>query len=147
MLVAVDGEWVNEHFARLAEVIQEYDEALTLQWIPPGQRDEEADRKNPYRIFDTRSNRVVMFASELDTPQDILARLWGADNTKNDVLGNLDANNAASEALRLKERMDEDDLKKDFVAFLVGTKKNYVTTRNPITGEKVKFDTMFRRMT
>lgn len=147
MLVAVDGEWVNEHFARLAEIIQEYDPALTLQWIPPGQRDEEADRKNPYRIFDTRSNAVVMFASELDTPQDVLARLWGADNTKNDVLGNLDANNAAAEAFRLKERMDEDDLRKDFVAFLVGTKKNYVTTRNPITGEKVKFDTMFRRMT
>jgi hypothetical protein len=145
MLVAVDGEWVNEHFARLAEVIQEYDEALTLQWIPPGQRDEEADRKNPYRIFDTRSNRVVMFASELDTPQDILARLWGADNTKNSVLENLDANNAAAEALRLKEKMDEDDLRKDFVAFLIGTKKNYINTTNPITGEKVKFDDQIRR--
>lgn len=145
MLVAVDGEWVNEHFARLAEVIQEYDRALALQWIPPGQRDEEADRKNPYRIFDTRSNRVVMFASELDTPQDILARLWGADNAKNDVLSNLDANNAAAEALRLKERMDEDDLRKDFVAFLIGTKKNYINTTNPITGEKVKFDDQIRR--
>lgn len=145
MLVAVDGEWVNEHFARLAEVIQEYDRALALQWIPPGQRDEEADRKNPYRIFDTRSNRVVMFASELDTPQDILARLWGADNSKNDVLSNLDANNAAAEALRLKERMDEDDLRKDFVAFLIGTKKNYINTTNPLTGEKVKFDDRIRR--
>lgn len=145
LIVSEDGQWVNEHFARLAEIINEYDPALSLQWIPPGQRNEEADRKNPYRIFDTRSNSVVMFASELDTPEGILARLWGADNTKNSVLENLDANNAASEAFRLKERMDEDALKQDFVAHLIGTKKNFINTTNPVTGEKVKFDDQLRR--
>ena len=107
-VVTDDGQWVNEHFARLAEVIKDYDEYLELQWIPPGQRTEEADRKNPYRIIDSRSGYVVMFASERESAEQILARLWGADNKNGSVLDRLEIENNATEALRLKERMDED---------------------------------------
>lgn len=146
MTVGEDGQWVNEHFARLAEVIKDYDEALELQWIPPGQRTEEADKKNPYRIIDSRSNSVVMFASERDTAEQILARLWGADNQQGSVLDRIDIENAAAQALKYKEQMDEAELKKDFTAFLIGTKKNYIKTQNPITGEKVKFDDQLRRI-
>src|SRR3954463_6866390 len=98
-VVTNDGQWVDGHYARLAEVIQDYDEYLELQWIPPGQRSEEADKKNPYRIIDSRHGNVVMFASDLDTPQSILARLWSADNGQGNVLERLDAENAAAEAL------------------------------------------------
>jgi len=146
LIVTDDGQWVNEHFARLAEVIKDYDPYLELQWIPPGQRTEDADRKNPYRIIDSRSGYVVMFASELDTPNKILARLWGADNKNGSVLERMDAENAANEALRLKEKMDEEEMRRDFTAFLIGTKKNYIKTRNPITGEFVKFDDQLRRI-
>jgi hypothetical protein len=146
LIVSEDGQWVNEHFARLAEVVNDYDANLELQWIPPGQRTEEADKKNPYRIFDNRSLSIVMFASELDTPQSILARLWGADNANGSVLTRLDAENAATEALKMKERMDDDEMKKDFAAFLIGTKQNYIHTRNPITGEKMKMDDQLRRI-
>ena len=145
-VVTDDGQWVNEQFARLAEVIKDYDPYLELQWIPPGQRTDDADRKNPYRIIDSRSGYVVMFASEVDTPNSILARLWGADNKHGSVLDRLDAENAANEALRLKEQMDDEEMRKDFTAFLIGTKKNYIKTINPITGEKVKFDDQLRRI-
>lgn len=145
-VVGNDGSWVNEKFAQLAEIIQDYDPYLELQWIPPGQRDEEQDKKNPYRIIDNRSGYIVMFASDRDTPESILARLWGADNTRGNVLESLDAQNAAAEAFRLKERMDEEELKKDFAAFLVGSNKNYHHLKHPVTGEKMKLDDELRRM-
>lgn len=146
-LIALDdGQWVNEHFHRLAEIVHDYDEYLELRWIPPGQRETEAEKKNPYLILDTRSNYIVMFASERDNPETILARLWSADNGQGSVLDRLDAENAAAEAFKLKERMDEEDLKKDFVAHLIANKKNYIHERNPITGEKIKFDDQLRRL-
>lgn len=146
MIVTDDGQWVNEHFARLAEVIKDYDEFLELQWIPPGQRTEEADKKNPYRIIDSRSGYVVMFASERDSAEHILARLWSADNGRGNVLDRMEAENAAREALRLKEEMDIQEMQQDFAAFLIGTKKNYIKATNPITGEKLKLDDQLRRI-
>lgn len=140
------GIWVDDKFQRLAEIIKDYDQWLELRWIPPGQRETDAEKKNPYCIIDTRSNYIVMFASERDTPESILARLWSADNKNGSVLDRVDAHNAAQEAFRLKEKMDEEEMKKDFVAWLIGTKKNYINTRNPITGEKVKFDDQLRRI-
>lgn len=144
LIVSEDGQWVNENFARLAEIVNEYDDGLILQWIPPGQRDEEADKKNPYRIFDTRSNTVVMYASNTDTPETILARLWGADNQRGSVLERLDAENTARQALELKKQIDEAELAQDFAAFLISTKKNYIDTINPITGKRMKVDDQLR---
>jgi hypothetical protein len=138
--------WVDDNFQRLAEIIKDYDPYLELRWIPPGQRETDAEKKNPYCIVDTRSNYIVMFASERDTPESILSRLFQADNKHGSVLDRLDADNAAKEAFRLKSLMDEEELKKDFTAFLIGTKQNYIKTRNPITGEKVKFDDQLRRI-
>lgn len=147
MMIATEGgEWVNEDFARLAEVVRDYDEYLELRWIPPGQRDTDAEKKNPYCIIDTRSNYIVMFASERDTPQTILARLFTADNKHGSVLDRIDAENAAAEILSLKAKMDEEEMKKDFVSWLMQSEQNYIKVNHPITGEKVKFDDQLRRI-
>ena len=145
-IVTESGEWVNEDFQRLAEIVKDYDEYLELKWIPPGQRDTDADKKNPYCIVDTRSNYIVMFASERDTPQSILARLWSADNNRGSVLDRIDAENAAAEAFKLKSQIDDEEMKKDFTAWLMGTKKNIIKTTNPVTGEKLKLDDQLRRI-
>jgi len=145
-IVTENGEWVNEDFQRLAEIVKDYDEYLELRWIPPGQRETDADKKNPYCIIDTRSNYIVLFASERDTPESILARLFQSDNKHGSVLDRIDAENAAKEAFRLKEKMDEEELKKDFVAWLIGTKQNFIKTTNPVTGEKLKLDDQLRRL-
>jgi hypothetical protein len=144
-VVTDDGQWVNEHYHRLAEIIQDYDPCLELQWIPPGQRTDEADKKNPYRIVDTRSDSVVMFASERDSAEEVLARLWGADNANGSVLDRMEARNNAAEAFNLKKKMEEDEMKRDFVDFLIGTKKNYIDVTHPVTGEKLKLDDQLRR--
>lgn len=145
-ILTENGEWVSEDFQRLAEIIKDYDPYLELRWIPPGQRDSDADKKNPYCIVDTRSNYIVMFASERDNPQTILARLWSADNGRGSVLDRIDAENAAAEAFRLKSQLDEEEMKKDFAAWLIGTKKNFIHTTNPVTGEKLKLDDQLRRI-
>ena len=145
-VVTEDGQWVNEHFHRLAEIIQDYDPNLELQWIPPGQRDTDEEKKTPYRVIDRRGNYIVCFASERDSAEDILARLWGADNKHGSVLDRMEAKNAAVEAFKLKERMDEAEMQKDFAAYLIGTKKNYIKTTNPVTGEKLKLDDQLRRI-
>lgn len=145
-VVTDDGTWVNEHYHRLAEIIKDYDPNLELQWIPPGQRDTDEEKKAPYRIIDVRGNYVVMYASERDSAQEILARLWGADNKNGNVLDRMEIRNAAIEAFQLKEKMDEEGTKREFVEWLIGTKQNYIKTRNPVTGEKMKLDDQLRRL-
>lgn len=102
---ADDGSFVSDKYERLARVVKEYDPWLELRYIPPAMRTR--DDKKPYCVVDTRGGHAVLFASELDTPEQILARLFGADNAKGNVLDGLEAHNAAVEALRLREQMDE----------------------------------------
>lgn len=123
---AETGHWVNEHFERLARVITDYDPQFELRWIPPEHRATEADRKKPYVVWDTYTNNPVLYASDLDTPEDVLARLFDADNKYGNVLDRLDAHNAAVQAMRLKEQMDLAEERKEYTAFLMGTKKNYI---------------------
>ena len=120
------GVWVNEHFERLARVVQDYDPQFELRWIPPAARTDPEDRKKPYVIWDLFTNTPVLFASELDTPEDILARLFDADNKQGDVLQRLDAHNAAVKAMQMKEQMDAAEEKREYIEFLIGTKKNYI---------------------
>ena len=119
--------WISAEFQRLAEIVQDYDHNLELRWIPPELRSDPQDKKSPYCIWDTKYNHVVMFASELDTPVDILARLFDIDNKNGDVLSRLSAQNAAKRAMLLKEEMDAREEAMDFSAFVFGNEKNYWT--------------------
>lgn len=132
--------WVSEEFSRLAEVIQDYDPHLELRWIHPSQRTTAVDRAAPYCIFDTRSNYIVMYATELDTPAEILGRLFDADNKHGDVLKRMDAQNAAVKALEMKKHIDAAEEAKDLAAFAIGNEKN-VWKHNG-----VKFDAEMRRL-
>lgn len=102
---ADDGTWISEKYERLAKVVQDYDPGLELRYIPPAVRTRED--KKPYCVFDTRSGHAVLFASELDTPEQILAQLFGADNAKANVLDKIEAHNAAVEALETRQRIDQ----------------------------------------
>lgn len=136
-----DGHWVSEHFERLARVVKDYDPQFELRWIPPEHRTDPEDRKKPYVIWDTVTNTPCMYASELDTPEDILTRLFLGDNTKGNVLERLDAHNAAVQALQMKEQMDEAEERQDYISWLVGTNKNYIQL-----GKGRKVDDQLRRI-
>lgn len=135
----VDGEWL-----RLAEIISDYDQWLELRWIPPENRTR--DDKAPYCVVDTRppGEYVVLHATELDRPHEILARIFDADNANGDALTRMENRNTAAELMRLKDRIDTKEMQKDFAAFLMGTEKNFIDTRNPLTGKMLHLDDQLR---
>lgn len=120
------GIWVSEHYERLARVVQDYDPQFELRWIPVAARIDPDDRKKPYVIWDLVTNTPVFYASELDTPEDILTRLFIGDNSKGNVLDKIEAHNAAIMAMNMLEDLDRREEKMDKVAFLMGTEKNYI---------------------
>jgi hypothetical protein len=144
---ASDGRWVNENFMRLAEILHDYDSSIELRWIPPDQRTRED--KKPYCVVHKQKDGkeyAILHASELDDPRKILAQVWSADNAKGDVLKQLENQEAAERAFELKKQMDIAEARRDFAAFLMGTKKNFIKTDNPVTGEKgMKLDSELRR--
>jgi hypothetical protein len=121
---AEDGRWVNESYARLAEIVKDYDATLELRWIPPDRRTRED--KKPYVIIDTRINEPVLYASELDTPEEILARLFDADNKYGNVLTRLENRNKAVEIFDAKKQMEKMEEATDYAEFLFKSPLNTV---------------------
>lgn len=143
-----DGQWVSEKFERLARVIKDYDPNLELRWIPPAKRTRED--KKPFCVvhFNPQNGAeyVVLHASELDSPEDILARLWGADSKTGDVLAKLDIHNDAAEALRLKDQQDRMAEATDRAEFLHRSPINYLRWGKDAEGRPIKMDDERRRL-
>ena len=121
---AQDGRWVDDNYARLAEVVHDYDNYLQLRWIPPEHRTR--NDKKPYVIVDTRTESPVLYASELDTPQEILTSLFMGDNKRGDVLARMEAMEAAQKALQYKEQMEQYEQAADEAKFLLQTPLNSI---------------------
>lgn len=117
-------EWVSAEFQRLAEVVNDYDHHLFLEWIPPERQFDLDDKRKCFRILDDRTNTIVLYADSLSNPPDILARLWSMDSKHGNVLARMDTHNAAVEALKLKEKIDESEKIQDFVAFIAKNTKS-----------------------
>lgn len=131
-----EGYFVSDKWLRLSEILHDYNPDLELRWIPPANRSD-GDRSRPYAIVHSPHGRpayVVMFAGELDEPQAILARIFAGDTSRNNVLGNLDAKEAARQAFELHERADRMAELEDQARWFAGTHKNWVTMPN---GEKI----------
>lgn len=121
MLVpAEDGHWVNEKFARISEIISDFDHRLQLVWIPPENRT--AFDTKPYGILHTADNglqKMVMFIREEDLDERILAHLFLNDTERHDVIARLEAEELAQQVMRNKEKMEEAEARKDFIATVV----------------------------
>lgn len=139
-----DGQWVSEEFERLACVIQDYDHYLQLRWIPPAHRTRED--KKPYVIVDTRTNNPVMYASELDSPKQILGRLFMADNKNGSVLDRIEAENRAQEALDMKAKLDLYEEAMEKAKFLIQKRKNYTLMGRDENNRLIKLDDQLRRI-
>lgn len=119
-----DGRWVNADFERLARNIKEYNSDLELRWIPPENRTRED--KAPYIIIDTKTNQSILHASELDTPAEILTRLYLADSKNGNVLERIEAHNLAVMNLKAQEWNDEREDMRDQARFLFFSPLNTV---------------------
>jgi hypothetical protein len=65
-----------------------------------------------------------MYFDNLNSPQEILARLWSADQSHNSPVTEMEIKNAAAEALKLRKNLDEIEAQKDFSNFLIGNTKS-----------------------
>lgn len=119
-----DGRWVSADFERLARNIQDYDPTLELRWIPPANRTRED--KKPYCVVDTRTQSVVLYASELDTPVEILTRLYLADDKNGSPLDRIEAHNLAIKNLQVQEWLDEREEMAEQARFLMFTPLHWV---------------------
>ena len=117
-------EWVSAEFANLAEVLSDYDHNLVLEMVPVAEWGNLIDKSKVFRVVDTRKNQIVLYADSLASPQDILARVWSMDQQHNKVVTNLDARNAAAQALQMKRHLDEIEAQKDFNLFLARNTKS-----------------------
>lgn len=120
--VATDeGYFVSQKHQQIAEIINDYEPTLALVWIPPDKR-EPGD--SPFAVMHSPVGvppYIVFHADECD--ERILERIFAADQAHNDVLTQLDIKNAAVEAMRLKQQMDEADEKKEIVKSIVKSPK------------------------
>lgn len=126
MLVpAEDGHWVNEKFARIAEIINDFDHRLQLVWIPPESRTE-TDTK-PYGVLHTNNEgaqHLVMVIAEDELDERVLEHLFLNDTERHDVLARQEAKELAATVLRNREKMEEMEARKDFIATVVGSHKH-----------------------
>lgn len=137
---ANDGRWVDENFARMAEIIHDYDHGLEFRWIPPEHRQTMLDKKQCYVVWDTRTNTPVMYASETDTPEGILTRLFAGDNAKHNVVKNLEAAEKAKKLMQMKEWLEEREAMQDEALFWFKNQKSVVWK------DGIKYDEHFRRI-
>lgn len=117
----IDG-WISEKFSILAEIVAEYDRNLELRWIPPNNRTR--DDKKPYVVVDKRSNYPVIYASDLDIPEQILASIIEGDNKNGDVLRKLEAQEAAAKLFQYKKYLIDMEEAADEVEFMVKSPLN-----------------------
>lgn len=117
-------EWVSQEFQNLAHVLNDYDENLFLEMVPKEHWDDLIDKSKIFRVVDTKRNAIVCYASVIDSPQDILARVWTMDQDKNDVVAQMDAKNRAAEALMLNKHAEELEAQKDLSLFIAKNTKS-----------------------
>ena len=120
-------QYVSQEFQNLAQVIYDYDQNLRLEMIPFEQHHNLIDKSKVFRIVDLRNKTVVMTFDSLTRPDEILARLWSQDLDKNDVVGLMDARNAAVEALNNEKIIAQREEAKLLSAFIIkNTKSRWV---------------------
>jgi hypothetical protein len=117
-------DWISQEFANLAEVLHDYDRHLALEMVPVAEWAGLVDKSKVFRVVDTHRNKIVLYASSLSNPEDILARVWSMDQNKNDVVSNLDARNAAIQALQMRKNLDEMEEQKEFALFIIKNQKS-----------------------
>lgn len=117
---------ISVEFSQLAEIIQDYDHNLELCWIPPADRATVEERAVPYCIKDKRTNSVVMFCSEREHPQEILARLFNADNEKGNVLDKLESQEVAKKVWNYKNWIDKQQEARELGIFALKNEKSRI---------------------
>lgn len=147
ILSAEGNTFVDQKWSYLAEMIGDYNPALELRWIPTDKRSPQ-DRSKPYIVVHTdASNReyIVLYASDLDTPEEIMTRIINSDMKHGNVQTRMDTRNTVNRLFELRAQEEQLAQEEDLAAWLVKTKKTNPTYRNK-DGELIKLDSQLNRV-
>lgn len=143
LIMTEEGRFISDKWLRLNEILGDMDPFIELRWIPYSNRTS-VDKSKPYAIVHNpplKPAYVIMFAGEDDDPQQILARLWASNTSKNDVQGAIDASAAAAEAFEYKKQQNEIEQAADEIHFLATNRSPWFTKHRAANGKLVTIDT------
>jgi hypothetical protein len=124
-----DGRFVSQDHMRIAEIIQDYNPDLALAWIPPELRRDED--KKVWAVLE----RGTVVATFEECDERILEHIWRHDNAKHNVLADLEAHNAAIEAINLKKQIEESEARQDLVASVIKSPLHWYKLKKGLTIE------------
>lgn len=117
-----DGNSLSVKHQRIAEIIHDYNPELELVMLPAERRYDEDSKKYPFAIIHNPPGLppyVVHKYGESEIDERIIADLFMRDNANGSVLDRIEAQDAAIQAVKMRERMDEHDAMQDFVSTVV----------------------------
>lgn len=107
-------DFISSKHQHLAGILHDYDDTLTLEFVPSMARDE-TDTK-PFRVVQTprdgREKYVVRYLNEreMNDPQQVLLWIWEGDFNKhspNQIFDRMEARRIAQDLLKEKNEADE----------------------------------------
>lgn len=125
-------DFIDSKHQRLAEILHDYDDTLSLEYIPSMERDEN-DTK-PFRIRQTprdgRAPYIVKYLSarEMDDPAAVLEWIWEGDFRKHNpdaIFNRLEARRLTKELLEKKDEMAEREEAIDLMTNLAAGGKDH----------------------
>lgn len=142
LVATEEGYFVDQRWAYLAQIIEDYNPQLELRWIPPNLRTVEDGA--PYVVVHRQRDGLeyaVLYASELDSPQDVLERIFNADMKHGNVMDRMRNRNTAAQLFQMQAKIDAEMAKQDLAAWMINDrdKKNWKTYKKA-NGDLVKLD-------
>jgi hypothetical protein len=120
-----DGSFISARVSRIVELIRDYDPNLEVKWIPERMRQ---PGEPAFMITERLRNgrEVVAFyvESEQHFDESVLARIYAGDNSRHDVLANVEAQNAAVNRVREARQQEEREQYYDLMGSMIKAKKH-----------------------
>lgn len=114
------GRAVNTDHERIAQIIQDYNPDMRLVWIPSDQR--QSTDLQPFAIVHSplgRPEYIALKCREDEVNEKLLGRLIAGDLSRNDVLGQLEAEDKARELINAKKWEDTLAEKREIAAQII----------------------------
>lgn len=118
-------DFLDSKHMRMAQILHDYDDTLSLEFIPSMDRDE-SDTK-PFRIVQTprdgRAPYIVRYLSvkDMDNPAQVLEWIWEGDFRKHNpdaIFNRLEVRRLADQLLKQRQEDDEKAERIDLLASL-----------------------------
>ena len=107
---------------RIAEIIQDWDPNLELCYIPPEARS--VFDKHPFGVRHVQGHYMVLTVPEREVDERLIAKLIKMDTRRNDVLGQMEADEAALRLVMLKEKMEAQAEVREFAQTVLKSPKH-----------------------